>query len=273
MFEESEKPGRIESQFRQELGAINPYLCLVDSAVEFFLEETEAKSNKAKFLRVISGKYGHHHLYTEHLRINDLRKFVYLTHIALINSKAEAACKRIQKIKMMLDESKNIAKGNFLKKTIAIVHSSKKGNPNLAKNVEDKILEDYVGETELRVINYFTTIRNNEFHSSEDKSLNKLLEIYNSIDQDLLRKAYKSKLNKPEEINSKDILLLSKIWQKSIKAICRKCLDMEKVYEELKSLYKGISKEERRKNKIIQSLKQDFLQTDEDISIIMGTQI
>ena len=80
MFEESEKPARIESQFRRELGTINPYLCLVDSAVEFFLEETEAKPDKAKFLRIITGKYGHHRLYTEHLGMNDLRRFVHLAH-------------------------------------------------------------------------------------------------------------------------------------------------------------------------------------------------
>jgi len=270
MFEESEKPGRIESQFRHELGAINPYLCLVDSAVEFFLEETEAKPDKAKFLRIIAGKYGHHHLYTEHLDMNDLRKFVHLAHIALINSKAEAACKRIQKIKMMLNESKDFAEGDFLRKTIAIVHSSKKGDSNLAKNVKHKTFEDYVGKTELGIIDYFRIIRNTEFHSLKDESLNKLLEIYNSTDQDFLKKAYKSKLNKPEEINSKDVLLLSKVWQKSIKEICRKCLNMEKVYEELKSLYKGISSDKRRKTKIIQSLKQDFLQTDEEISIIIG---
>lgn len=272
--EKSETPGRIERQFRHELGAINPYLCLVDSAVEFFLEETEAKSDKAKFLRIILDKYGHHNLYTEHLCINDIRKFVYLAHIALINSKAEAACKRIQKIKMMLKKSKEIAEGDFLRKTIAIVYSSKKGDHELAKNVEDEIFEDYVGKTEFRVINYFRLIRNNEFHpSKKDENLNNILKIYNSIDQDFLRKVYQSKLNKPEEINSKDVLLLSKVWQKSIKEICRKCLNMEKVYEKLKLRYKGISKEERRKNKIIQSLKQEFLQTDEDISIIMETQI
>ena len=165
MFEESEKPGRIESQFRHELGAINPYLCLVDSAVEFFLAETEAKQDKAKFLRIIAGKYEHHHLYTEHLAMNDLRRFVHLAHIALINSKAEAACKRIQKIKMMLNESKNIAEGDFLRKTIAIVYSSKKGDDRLAKNVENKIFEDYVGKTELKIIDYFRIIRNSEFHS------------------------------------------------------------------------------------------------------------
>lgn len=274
MVEKSERPGIIERQFRHELGAINPYLCLVDSAVEFFLEETEAKSDKAKFLRIIAGKYGHHHLYTEHLCINDLRKFVYLAHIALINSKAEAACKRIQKIKMMLKESKNSLTGDCLRKTITIVYFSKEGHHELEKKVEDKIAEDYVGKTEFRVIDYFRLIRNNEFHpSKKDENLNNILKIYNSIDQDFLRKVYQSKLNKPEEINSKDVLLLSKVWQKSIKEICRKCLNMEKVYEELKLQHKGISKEERRKNKIIQSLKQDFLQTDEDISIIMGTQI
>ena len=273
MFEESEKPRRIESQFRHELGAINPYLCLVDSAVEFFLEETEGKPDKAKFLRIIAEKYGHHHLYTERLDTNALRKFVHLAHIALINSKAEAACKRIQKIKMMLNEAKNIAEGDFLRKTIAIVYSSKKEDYRLAKNVEHKIFEDYIGKTELEIIDYFRIIRNTEFHSSKDGSLNKLLEIYNSTDQNLLEKVYKSRLNKPEEINSKDVLLLSKVWQESIKKICGKCLNMEKVYEELKSLYKGISNDKRRKNKIMQSLKQDFLQTDEEISIIIGTQI
>lgn len=273
MFDELEKPGRIESQFRHELGAINPYLCLVDSAVEFFLEETEAKPDRAKFLQIIAGKYGHHHLYTEHLGMNDLRKFVHLAHIALINSKAEAACQRIQQIKIMLKESKNIARGDFLRKTIAIIYSSKKGDYKLAENVEHETFENYVGKTELEIIDYFRIIRNTEFHSLKDKKLNTLLEIYNSTDQDFLKKEYKSKLNKPEEITSKDVLLLSKVWQKSIKKICKKCLNMETVYGELQSTYKGISNDERRKNKIIQSLKQDFLQTDEEISTIMGTQI
>ncbi|MBO1049645.1 MAG: hypothetical protein HEQ10_18895 [Dolichospermum sp. DEX182a] len=280
--EKPEKPGNIESEFRKEIGKINPYLCLVDSAVGFFVAETKSNSNQAKFTREIAGKYGHHNLYTEHLNLDDLRKFVHLNHIALINSKAESACKRVQEI--IWKESKKVeenlkkevrdhVKGDFYRRTILEIHCYNERNSSFAKKdadekVNEQIFADYLGYTELKVLDYLRKIRNNEFHNSKDRNTD-LLENFNAIDQDLLNKKYNLQLNEPKNIEFTDVLLLSKVWQECVRQICRKCLNTSDIYESLKLRYKAVSSK-RRKNGIIQTLKQDYLQTDEEISIIMG---
>ncbi|ALB42850.1 MULTISPECIES: hypothetical protein [Nostocales] len=75
--EEKETPSKIERDFRKELGTINPYLCLVDSAVGYLVTKTKSESNQAKFLRKIAGDYGHYNLHTDSLKLDDLNKFVH----------------------------------------------------------------------------------------------------------------------------------------------------------------------------------------------------
>lgn len=289
MDKKSEKPktpGMIERKFRKELGEINPYLCLVDSAVSYFITETKSQSNQAQFLRTIAGKYGHNNLYTEHLNVDDLNKFVHSAHIALINSKAESACKEVQRL--IFTESKTIneklkdevqkynSSGDFYRKALLQIHCYKNGTYSFVERREpyeksnEQIYPIYIGYTELKVLDYFRLTRNNILHNSKNDE--NLIDIFKEIDQDFLKEKYKLPLNEPENIAFTDVLLLSKVWQESIKQICRKCLNMSEVNELLQIRYKEVSSE-RRKNGIIQTLMQEYLQTDEDIRYIIDNLI
>lgn len=276
--EEKETPGKIERDFRKELGTINPYLCLVDSAVGYLVTKTKSESNQAKFLRKIAGDYGHDNLYTDHLNLDNLAKFVHLSHIALINSKAESACKRVQEIIWTDQENdfkkdvKDYIEGDFYRKTILQIHCIKKEDSSYVKKDADKketenIFVDYIGDTELKVLDYFRHLRNHVLHNSNEQDTN-LLNEFQVINQALLNKKYNLQLNQPHNLAFTDVLLLSKVWQESVRQICGKCLNISDIYECLQMRYRGVSSK-RRKNGIKETLKQDYLQTDQEISIIM----
>lgn len=208
-----------------------------------------------------------------------MKKFVHLSHITFINSKAESACKRVQKI-IWTDQEKDLRKevtsymkGDFYRKTILQIHCRKEENDSFAKKEEgnkdnEKIFADYLGYTELKILDYFREIRNITLHNSKNNQ--KLMKIFNTIDLDLLYEKYNLQLNIPEKLAFTDVLLLSKVWQKSIRSICHKCLSSSDIHEYLKQRYKGVSNKERQKNGIRQTLKQNYLQTEEEIDIIMA---
>jgi hypothetical protein len=275
-----EKPGMIERNFRKELGEINPYLCLVDSAVCCLITKTKSESNKAKFLRKVTENYGHYNLYTEHLNLDYLSKFVHSSHIALINSKAELACKQLREIiwidknNELKEEVRDNIKGDFYRRTILEIHCYKEGNSSFAKakkdadkKVNEEIFADYIGGLELKVLDYFRHIRNYVLHGSNNNTT--LLEDFKLIDQHLLHKKYHLHLNQPVNLTFTDVLLLSKVWQESVREMCRKSLKGSDILEYLNHRYQGVTSKNRKKNGIIQTLKQDYLQTDEEISIIV----
>lgn len=272
MIKEFDKPGEIERKFRHDMGRINPYLSLVDTAVSSLLDQSGDSSNtidRAKFLRKVANQYGHTRLYPEHLDLENLKKFVHLSHIAFINSQGESFCKKVQKMPVMLKEARNIAKGDFLRKTLAIVDASKQGDGNIAETVEESLFVNYIGELQLKVIDYFRLVRNTQFHHSDNKQMDNVSMAFKLIDQDLLKKEYGFALSKPEEIKFEDVLVLSKTWQTTVKRICQKCINLKRdVYDALRSSCKGLD-EDRCRNKIIQKLKRDYLQDDVQISTIL----
>ena len=87
------RPGQIEFFFRKELGDINPYMCLVDSAVK------EIKKKAILDIDIINKNNGHNNIHLNHLNLDNLSYLVSMSHIAYINSKAETACGFITNLK------------------------------------------------------------------------------------------------------------------------------------------------------------------------------
>ncbi len=263
-------PGKIERHFRRDLGDVNPHMCIVDVAVSSLLKQARISSqDDLKFITETAKEYNHPRLHIEKLNICDVSYFVYISHVTFINSRAELACKQVRQLEGMLKKAKEHAEGDFLRKTIYVIKASKEGKEKLDKaTAVDEEINSIVGTLNVSIIDYFRELRNTQIHMAERESKNIKEARRHVSDEEALRE-YGASLSASGLLTASDILLLSKVWQKVIKDICRNCLDNTKVYQELKELYRGISNKERRLNKIRQTLKQEYLQTDSDIKYLM----
>ena len=262
-------PGQIESYFRKELGDINPYMCLIDSAVK------EIKKKSLPDIDSINKNNGHPNIHLNHLNLDNLQYLVNMSHIAYINSKSETACKFIMNLREMDKVHKSADIGDFLRKTIFVVHKSKyqlkeiKSTKNYAfdKDINKDSLKEYITEEDFKIIDYYRKLRNSSFHNNKNKKA--LVEYFDETILISIEKKFGYRPNVLENLNENDIYILSLAWQNTIKSICSSCVNINDVIiPRLEKKYNHVNKE-RAINGIKQSLLQEYLLTEDEINDII----
>ncbi|WP_304542904.1 hypothetical protein [Sulfurimonas microaerophilic] len=262
-------PGEIERFFRKELGAINPYMCLIDSAVKEFKNKPLSEINS------LNKNSGHPNIYLEHLELNKLQELVNMSHIAYINSKAETACNSIMNLKEMNKNHKNVNVGDYLRKTIFVVHRSKYNLEELKSkekfDFDEKLgnkLEEFLGKEEFHVIDYYRKIRNSSFHNS-NRSIFLRDDYFNETLLTSIENKFGYRPNNNKTLNENDIYILSLAWQNAISSICKSCIDIHhSIIPNLQKRYSHVP-QKRRLNGIRQSLQQEYLLTKNEVDDII----
>lgn len=253
-------PRTIELSFRKELGDINPQICLIDVAMSYFASNLENSHNQPGFLKKSTSKHGHPGLYTDHLNFSDSRRVGYVAMLALIQSKADSFCRKIQNHPCLDQECKSQAKGDFLRKTIFVIIKSSYSNIKPSNPVVENDFSIFIDNNNLLLIDYYRTIRNEQLHNFQKKGQNDtLLKLYEKIDIGKTNHNFKMVPNRPDDIDIKDIILFSKVWQKIAKDIAKSFIDFDKyVVSYLRKTF-GNLKPPRRDNAVKQFLRREFL--------------
>lgn len=262
-------PGQIEFYFRKELGNINPYMCLIDSAVK------EIKKKSLSDIDSINKNNGHPNIHINHLNLDNLQYLVNMSHIAYINGKSETACKFIMSLKEMNKVHKSADIGDFLRKTIFVVHRSKHKLKEIKstksydfdEDINGDSLKEYISEEDFKIIDYYRKLRNSSFHNNKNKIA--LIEYFDETILISIEKKFGYSPNVLEDLNENDIYILSLAWQNTIKSICSSCVNINDVIiPMLEKKYKHVNKE-RAINGIKQSLLQEYLLTEDEVSDII----
>ncbi len=259
-------PGKIESTFRKNLGLVNPYMCLVDSAVKEIIDLSKKSSPEEKYLKNITKKAGHPKIYTESINFEHLQQLVHLSHISLIQAKAEEACANIRKLNYINSLHVNDIDGDFLRKTIYTVHKSKEGknpkNGRKPKKLGKEIYIKYIDEIEILLIDYYRLSRNINLHGSQN-IIDKNKHFINNLE--VIKSTFGYEPNNYNSFDENDVYLFSLAWQSCIKKICSLSVNIERdLIPKLKKRYKGYTKIDRIKSGIIQTLKQEYLIKDSE---------
>lgn len=253
--------------FRRELGDINPLVCLMDVAMSSFSLKIDNNHNKSKFLKKEVAKHGHVGLYTDHLNFADSRHVGYIAMLALIQSKADSFCAKIQNHECLNQEYKSQAKGDFLRKTIFVIIKS--SYPNLAPSnpVVENDFDFIIDNNDISLVDYYRSIRNEELHNSLlSKRNDSLIKLYERIDLDKTHKNFKILPKHPELIDIKDVILFSKAWQKLAKDFAKSFINFDiHVIDYLRKKF-GNLKQSRRDNAVKQFLQREFLFEEPEIT-------
>ncbi|NYH08240.1 hypothetical protein [Pseudomonas moraviensis] len=245
-------PGAIFTSLKKELGAINPYMAIVDSAVKVFLEMSEQSTNPPGFISAKAKTLGYGTLYLEKLELERSKQFVYLSHIAFINGKAETACDNIKKQSLVAKPTVNVD-GDFLRRTIRVIHSSRVGMGVVVN--DDVALPDFVDASDVAVIDYFRKMRNINFHGGNSEAA----EIFSNMHASAVKGRYGWLPSPVGSLTSQDMILLSKVWQRVIRDLCEKSLDAERdVLPLVAKRYRGVTSE-RMANGAMKFLQQEYL--------------
>lgn len=245
-------PGAIFTNLKKELGAINPYMAIVDSSVKIFLEASKQSTNPPGFISAKAKSLGYGTLYLDQLELENSKQFVYLSHIAFMNSKAEIACERIRKQPLVAKPTINV-EGDFLRKAVRVIHSSRKGTGEVCN--DDMAMSRFIDASDVAVIDYYRKMRNINFHGGNSEDKDKFVEAYAST-----VKAKYGWLPSPFKcLKSQDMILLSKVWQRVIRDLCEKSLDPERdVLPLVVKRYSGVTGE-RMVNGAMKLLQQEYL--------------
>jgi len=245
-------PGAIFTELKKELGSINPYMAIVDSSVRIFLDDAKVSVSPSKFIAAKAKLLGYGRLYLDQLELERTKQFVYVSHIAFINSKAEVACEKIRKQPLV---RKPIAavEGDYLRQVVRVLHASRNDSSTIVN--DDMAMGELVDVGDVAIIDYYRKLRNENFHGG------KVSTAYSFGQPQVANIAakYGCTPSQPGNLNSQDMILLSKVWQQVILDLCVKSLDPEKdVLPLVAKRYKGITGDRRAKG-IIQHLQQEYL--------------
>lgn len=257
----------VETKFRKELGEVNPYMCIVDSAVKEIINVSTDNTNKKEYLSKITKKAGHPKIYTDHIKFDSLIQLVQLSHISFIQSKAEECCSNINLLKNINNAHKKDIDGDFLRKTIYIIEKSKEGKKpkkeGKPKKLGKEIYLKYIDEIEILIIDYYRLVRNTTFHSNSDSIC---LDKHFGENIELIESKFGFKPNSQHNLNENDVYLFSVAWQSCIKKLCSLLTNIERdVIPLLHKRFKSYKNKERIRNGTILTLKQEYLIKDEVI--------
>lgn len=245
-------PGAIFTNLKKELGAINPYMAIVDSSVKIFLEASKQSTNPPGFISAQAKSLGYGTLYLDQLELENSKQFVYLSHIAFMNGKAETACDYIRRQPLVAKPNVNV-EGDFLRKAIRVIHSSRNRTGEVMN--DDVALSNFVDASDVAVIDYYRKMRNINFHGGNSEKK----EIFSETHAPTVKAKYNWAPSPVGNLKSQDMLLLSKVWQRVIRDLCERSLDPERdVLPLIVKRYKGVTGE-RMLNGAIKLLQQEYL--------------
>jgi hypothetical protein len=255
-------PRAIEVNFRKGLGDVNPYIVLVDIAVREFksnINQTEIP-NYAK-------KHGHPTLQTSHLDLDKLCNFVHLSHLGFINSRADALCDDILEFDTMYPNLAKKAKGDKLRKTVSVLYASNLQDKKLVENTPEHVFIDYVGETELKIVDYYRHIRNSEFHGGLSRWDHK--NDLSDDSKDEIKEKYKHTPNDHDKLEPRDVILYSRVWQVIARRLCSKLVNVEKdILPKLCRKYKG-KRKVRKDFAIANTLKREYFLSEKEVDELL----
>lgn len=255
-------PRELEKSFRKTLGYINPLMCVADIATQELLNK-----NNPLEINEISKKYKHKRLNIEKLDLADVSLYVNISHIAFINSRAEAFTQQASKfVKKNTRNSKsyNTDQLDFLRKAIFQIHAR---NNNLSESINDLKeieYESYAGKVELEIIDFYRKIRNIELHGGSESNPSSLSE--ESIK--FIRSKYRYEPNNINSLNIRDVILLSQAWQTVAVNLCSKLVVIDNNFLSLLKKKHNGTNQIRRNTAIRNTLAQDFLQPEDIINTL-----
>lgn len=266
LLDSTNMPRSIELAFRKELGSINPLVCLMDIAMSSFALNLESSKNKLRFLRKEAAKHGHSGLYTDHLNFHDSHHVSYNAMFALIQSKSDSFCRRIQNHPCLNQDYKSEAKGDFLRRTIFVIIKSSYPDISPSNPVDQNDFDFFIDINDMFLIDYYRTIRNEEFHNSgHNKKNDHLINLYEKINIYETNEKFDIMPKKPEAIDIKDVILFSKVWQKIARDIAKWFINFDNyVVEYLRKRF-GRLKHSRRDNAVRKFLSHEFLFDESEI--------
>lgn len=253
-------PRHLETKFREELGAVSPYLSLIDIASKELFEHNDGIK-----ISELSKKYGHKRLAINHLDFNETHLFVHLSHIAFIHSRAEKFCdeyREYQKKTHRDKSSPNLKELDKLRRTIFHLHAQKCSGSITVSSINDDVYGNYSGEVELKIYDYYRRIRNIEFHGGLDKSE---LKAFSDLENKSIYDKFGYIPQKPENLSIRDVILYSKAWQSIAVNLCKNMMELEPIIHKLCIEYQE-SSVRRRDQAISNKLRIDYLQNENDIS-------
>ncbi len=260
-------PRNIEILFRKDLGEVTTYIHFIEISTKEFFERYPANTATDHIHIELAKKYGHRRLQSHHLKPEKFNQFIHLSHLAFINSRADAFCDDVLDFSSMLPNSKKLsreAEGDKLRKTLTVIYASRHNDRNLIrKKISKTIVENYAGKVEVAIVDYYRNIRNSEFHGGLDRSTSN----FSLKFENMIIESYKHRPNLPENLTTRDVILYSQAWQNIAKNVCSNLVDINPIVEQLCRKYKSKTSK-RRNNAITNKLEQDYLQSKEKIDIL-----
>ncbi|MUK67338.1 hypothetical protein [Aliivibrio fischeri] len=255
-------PRDIVTKFKKRIGTVGPYMCLVDVA-----SQELAKNNTNENLTKLIKGYGHQRLSITELELKKMSIYVNLSHLAFISSRADSFCDDIKTFNKTLkinEKSYNIKSTDKLRKTIFLVHARKVDLKETEVSLTDDVYNQYVGKTELIIVDYYRKMRNVEFHGGLDQADEQVTLTEAELGQICLE--YNHRPNTFTNLTVRDVILYSQAWQKLAINVCQNLVDIDdQLISQLCEKYKD-SSATRRDNAISKKLKQDYLQPDDIVS-------
>jgi len=260
-------PAKIERDFRKMLGAVNPYMCLVDVAVKELI-----KNYKKQDIHIQAKEHGYPNIITEHINLSSLSQLVHLSHLIYIQSKAEETTKKI--LNLSRANKSKCTKGSFLDKAICGIHCKK--NPSYTPPLgNNQLTKNYLGIEETLIVDYYRLIRNHIAHG--DKGSSKINTYFSeNFNEDILNKIKNKFGFTPNTVNNlteNDVYLASISWQSCIKKLSKQCINIkEDIMPDLLKKYKKHTKK-RKQSSIRNTLKIEYLLSDKEIKDIITSMV
>jgi hypothetical protein len=253
----------METKLRKELGDVIPHMSIVDIATRELFSHDLAK------IEQIAKRYKHSRLSISHLPKAMTMRFVFLSQIAFIASKADAFCDDVRefiKQNTTTAPSPNLEGLDNLRKAIYLLDLTKADWPQGTKKKDDESLYNrYVDSLDLAVVDYYRKIRNIQFHGGlSQKEAHPILSEEAASN---IKKKYNYRPNHLTNLTARDAILFSRSWQSIAVSVCRNLVDIDVVVENLCKKYARLQ-HDRRDNAITNALRQDYLQTEDNITIL-----
>ncbi len=260
-------PGDMERKFRVDLGAINPLLCLTDTALRRMEREIASQGDPKKFLHTAVMAY-HPRLYTDHLNFQDACRLMYIAHVALIISRLDHLCDQLQRHQLVWPKVRELAQGDFVRKTLYLLLQSRTSD-TIKQPMSPSVIDAHLEPVALSLMDYYRYIRNIQLHGqnivrdSEDDSLPKKA---NNLNLEQIRAKFGSVPSNSDSVAFIDVILCSKAAQSIAKGLCRAMIDMAKeLSPELKRRFGNVPAE-RRRHAAAAFLRQEFLLDDREVN-------
>ncbi|BCO11387.1 hypothetical protein GEOBRER4_n2076 [Citrifermentans bremense] len=259
-------PVEMFRSFKKQLGEINSHLCIVDVALQDFVLDHAHSEDSRAFIRQRALAHGHRRLGTDKLDLEFALGLAYTSQIALLLSRLEQLCHFVQKHGMINPKFKELMEGDFLRRTLWLIASSRKGE-KVASPLPEEIAISYITPLDLAIFDFYRKIRNSELHAANNRDLT---ELRSKIDMDRCRSELGHAPTPQGDLSFKDVLVVSKTCQRIGRNVCRAVADPNRdIIPELKRRF-GSHPVERRQNAARSLITHAYLLDEADVGLILS---